>query len=405
MDDKNKILEICILYKNRSFTVPYKRGLKIEEVKKQCQTNFELEEKDNIILLYMDENMDKIIINNLDELLIFKRVINKPNFLVELIVEINQEINYMNKLKMKNDNLDEKDKIIIELKKEIENLKKKFESYEKKIKKNINTIESTNRISIFNKEDKIKEEESKVNQKETDKKENNNKIYNEIKENKIDKNNHPNFEIEEQIDDFRISRTFELKKLNFDINDDIIQNDKSLKKEIPIEFEDIEFINEKCLKCKNKCDKKIYKDYTNKKICLCENCFKKDIKKNYKDNYFVINFPKNLIKLINERKLKGEKLKSKPILDFNKFFNNIFFDNEGNFSKKEINEISDKDFSELKKIFEDMKLINEEPIRYFADYQVTFINKQKLEVDDNERNLIDKKLKLVLDIFAKITKK
>ena len=152
MDDKNKILEICILYKNKSFIIPYKRGLKIEEIKKQCQANFELEEKDinNIILLYVNENMDKIIINNLDEILIFIRGISKPNFLVELIVEINQEINYMNKLKMKNDNLDEKDKIIIELKKEIENLKKKFESYEKKIKKNINTIESTNRIFVIN---------------------------------------------------------------------------------------------------------------------------------------------------------------------------------------------------------------------------------------------------------------
>ena len=98
-------------------------------------------------------------------------------------------------------------------------------------------------------------------------------------------------------------------------------------------------------------------------------------------------------------------MKGKPIQDFNKFLNNLFFDKEGNFSKKEINEINDKDFSELKRIFEDMKIINEDPIKYFVDYTVTFINKQKLKVDDNERILIDKKLKLVMDILAKISMK
>jgi len=188
-NDKNRIFDIRILYKSKSLIVPYKKGLKIEEIKKKCQANFELEEKDinNLILLYVDEKMDKIIINNLDELLIFKKGINKQNFLFELIVEINQEINYINKLKMKNDNSDEKDKIIIELKKEIENLKKKCENYEKKFKNNINIIESTNRINIFNQEDKIKEKKNIIKNSGNDKKENNNIINDGLEENNYSK--------------------------------------------------------------------------------------------------------------------------------------------------------------------------------------------------------------------------
>ena len=49
-----------------------------------------------------------------------------------------------------------------------------------------------------------------------------------------------------------------------------------------------------------------------------------------------------------------------------------------------------------------MIFINEDPLKYFSDYQVTFINKQKLKLNDNEQKLIDKKLKLVLDNFVKL---
>ena len=84
--------------------------------------------------------------------------------------------------------------------------------------------------------------------------------------------------------------------------------------------------------------------------------------------------------------------------------NNIFFDNEGNFKTKEIKEINDKDFFDLKRIYDDMRLINEDPVNYFADYQVTFINKQISKMDDNERKLIGEKMRLVYDILAKLQK-
>jgi hypothetical protein len=84
--------------------------------------------------------------------------------------------------------------------------------------------------------------------------------------------------------------------------------------------------------------------------------------------------------------------------------NNIFFDNKGDFKTKEIKEINDKDFSDLKRIYDDMRLINEDPVNYFADYQVKFINKQILKMDDNDKKLINEKLKLVYDILVKLQK-
>lgn len=51
-----------------------------------------------------------------------------------------------------------------------------------------------------------------------------------------------------------------------------------------------------------------------------------------------------------------------------------------------------------------MKLINEDPVKYFADYQITFINKQISKMDDNKRKLIGEKMRLVYDILAKLQK-
>jgi len=389
-------MEMRILYKNKSFIVPYKKGLEIEEIKKQCQTNFELEKEDinNIILLYVDENKDKIIINNFDELLIFKKGINKQNFLFELFVEINQEIYCMNKLKMKNYNFDEKDKIIIELKKEIENLKKKCENYEKKIKNNIsiNIIESTNRINIFNREDKIKERKNIINNNETDKKENNNKINNKFKENTIKKCNSFLEDCEFFIL-FDPSSNLRQSENLWDINDN-----KNLINQIQINYNEIELVYTKCYFCHKKCNNKIYKDYRGNKY-ICEICFKKKIKKSDYDNFFEIKFPPQLINyLIKKRKELG----NKPVENFNIVLNNIFFDNEGNFKTKEKNEINGKNFFELEKIYNDLILINEDPIKYFADYQNAFINRQKLKFDDNKRNLIDQKIKLVMNNLLKL---
>ena len=313
-----------------------------------------------------------------------------------------------------------KNKEIEELKKVIYNLQKKneydserykillfyYEEFIKPTKKEKENNENENE-KMENKinekmENKVMEIENNKNENEI--KENNNQINNELKENKIDKRYNSFLGLPNQIDKLEKSKTVILKK-TMDINDAKIQNDKNLINENPIiKYKDIEFIHEKCLLCKKKCENKIYKDYKKNNIYLCENCYKKEIKSQYKEDYFEIKFPENILKLKEERKIRRKALGNKPIIDFNNFINQIFFDKEGNFSTKEINEINDKEFSELKRIYDDMILINENPVKYFADYQVSYINKQKMKMNDNDKKLIDKKLELFLVNLIKLQK-
>jgi hypothetical protein len=237
-------------------------------------------------------------------------------------------------------------------------------------------------------------------------KQNYNKINNEFKEKKIGKRYYSILGVPNQINDLQISKTFIHNKSMRNIIDDEIQNDKNLIKENPIKFEDIEFINQKCSICKKKTESNLYKDYKNKDkdIYICEICYRNINKKEHKNHYFEIKFPENVLKLKKERKIRRKVLGNKPINDFNNFLKKIFFDNEGNFSLKEINEINEKDFSELKRIYDDMMLIKENPVKYFAEYQVSYINKQKMNLDENGKKLIEKKLKLVLDNLTKLQK-
>ena len=98
MEEKNKVMKLIIWYNNKGFVIPYKEGLTLEEIKKQCQTNFKLEEEDinNLILLFNDNDGGKIIINNIKEFCLLKFGINKFNSSIELILEINQEIKILN---------------------------------------------------------------------------------------------------------------------------------------------------------------------------------------------------------------------------------------------------------------------------------------------------------------------
>ena len=204
-----------------------------------------------------------------------------------------------------------------------------------------------------------------------------------------------------KIIDLQFSKNFKQDKAKWNIIGDKLQNNKNVKSENQIKFKEIEFINEKCSLCNKRSEDKIYKDYKENKSYLCEDCYKKN-KKIYKDNVFEIKYPKKLLDFIKERKKKRKELGNRPIVDFNNFLNYIFFDKEGNFSLKEINEVNDKDFSELKKIYSDMRLIHEDILKYFADYQVTFINKQKSKLKDNEQKIIETKLKLVMDNLVKL---
>ena len=227
--------------------------------------------------------------------------------------------------------------------------------------------------------------------------ENDNKINNELKEKSILKKCNSFLGRSNKIKNLHSSKAFKQSENLCDINDDI---NKNLKNEMQINFKEIELVYMKCFYCKKKSNNKIYKDYR-VNIYTCEKCYKNKIDKSDYNNFFEIIFPSELIKYLNE---KRKELKNKPIEDFNMILNNIFFDNKGDFKTKEIKEINDKDFTDLKRIYDDMRLINEDPVNYFADYQVKFINKQILKMDDNDKKLINEKLKLVYDILVKLQK-
>ena len=445
--------------KKKSFEYINNEEFEIDIIKNLCIENFKYKEKDKdkIILYFVDEEGDNNIINNFDELLNFAKNVDDKNLTINLYSEIKtEEKNTMNEPHINNkindnkgnnvniaihNNNNENDIIYIK-NKEIEELKKKIynlekekeydftryknllfyyeefikptknekgnkenkENDKKKIKNTNNEIIENNRNeNVFNK-NKDENKESKVNEKEkennvknneNDKKENNNKINDGLEENNFFKKSNTFVEGSNKKKNLQSSQNLRQSENLWDIDDD-----KNLKKQIQINYKEIELVYTKCLLCHKKCNNKIYKDYRGNKY-ICENCFKKKIKNSDYDNFFEIKFPPQLINyLIKKRKELG----NKPVDGFNNFLNNIFFDNEGNFKTEEINKIDEKDFLELEKIYNDLRLINEDPIKYFADYQNAFINKQKVKFDDIKKKLIDEKLKLVVDILIKLQK-
>jgi len=446
--------------KKKSFEYSNKEEFEIDIIKNLCIETFKYKEKDKnkIILYFVDEEGDKNIINNFDELLNFAKNVDDKNLTINLYSEIKtEEKNTMNEPHINNkindnkgnnvniaihNNNNENDIIYIK-NKEIEELKKKIynlekekeydftryknllfyyeefikptknekgnkenkENDKKKIKNTNNEIIENNRNeNVFNK-NKDENKESKVNEKEkennvknneNDKKENNNKINDGLEENNFFKKSNTFVEGSNKKKNLQSSQNLRQSENLWDIDDD-----KNLKKQIQINYKEIELVYTKCLLCHKKCNNKIYKDYRGNKY-ICENCFKKKIKNSDYDNFFEIKFPPQLINYLD---IKRKELGNKPVDGFNKVLNNIFFDNEGNFKTEEINKIDEKDFLELEKIYNDLRLINEDPIKYFADYQNAFINKQKVKFEDIKKKLIDEKLKLVVDNLLKLKNK
>ena len=434
MDGNDKTLTINITNKNTNQTFKYSNKIEfeIDKIKNKYIENFKYKDKDKdkIILYCVDEEQDKNIINNFDELFNFSKEVDENNLSIDLFSEIKDEEN--NKINDKKRNIEKnamsngnnnnendiiyiKEKEIEELKNENYNLKKKIEYdferyknllfyYEEFIKPTRNEKEKEKgKENNENEKKEIKNtnnqiiENNKNENNENEKMENDNEISNELKENSIFKKCNTFSGGSNKIKNLHSSKAFKQSVNLWDKNND---KNKNLINEMQINFKEIELVDKKCFYCKKKCKNKIYKDYR-ANIYICEECYKNKINKSDYNNFFEIIFPSELIKYLNE---KRKELKNKPIEDFNMILNNIFFDNKGDFKTKEIKEINDKDFSDLKRIYDDMRLINEDPVNYFADYQVKFINKQILKMDDNDKKLINEKLKLVYDILAKLLK-
>ena len=164
MDDNDKTLKINISNKNKTITfdLSYTQEIGFEEIKTICIDKFKYQEKNknNIILYFVDEDEDKNIINNFDELFNFAKEDGENNLSINLFSELKAKeknnINDLDKNNKMNDNgantvngymnNNNKDNIIYIKNKEIEELKN--ENYNLK-KKNEHDFERYKNILFY----------------------------------------------------------------------------------------------------------------------------------------------------------------------------------------------------------------------------------------------------------------
>jgi len=161
----------------------------------------------------------------------------------------------------------------------------------------------------------------------------------------------------------------------------------------------------KCHKCEKKNDINIFQCVCCENYYLCQDCYNENNDKTlcfHKHRFlyfFEIKFPKELMKKINKKR-KVDKNYNEVINRFNDALNNIFFDKDGNLSYKKYN----KDLShieKLKRLFDDMNRINEDPFKYFEEYKTFYINPnlRKIENEGKQKEiilLIEEKIQLFM---------
>ena len=173
MDDLEPELEI-VISNDKSYFEIHTKKISLEELKKKCQIEFKYDEKDieKMDLWYIDDDKDKNLINNGNELFIFAKEIDSSKFLINLALQLSNKINIKEekiedqKNKEKNNFIDdanegnheEKDIEIKKLQKEIDFLKEEI-NYHKQRNKNIilKYEEILNEYRVKNKSKEINE--------------------------------------------------------------------------------------------------------------------------------------------------------------------------------------------------------------------------------------------------------
>ena len=367
MNNSEQFLMIKIFNKNETSKceIQLNEVENIEKIKEDCKQKLGFENIDinKINLCFIDEEKDKIIINEFNDLIEYSNIKSEKNNLsIKLIAEISEEKKHImdnqnteNNLKiMKKRNKiidDNKDRVINELNIVIEKLKIKCKKYRDKIKKLTDNYEKI--ILDLKNVDSKKEENNNIN----DKFQNKN-----------------------------------MKNLN--------SND--IKKKNILYRQDIQFINNKCNNCDIQNEKNnIFQCVSCENYYLCQGCHNKN-KNNNKIHkhkyYFEIKFPDELIEKIKIKE-KHDKDYYEITGKFNDFLNDIFFDRNGNLSKDKYipNKSNIRIFNSLCK---EMKKIKEDPLKYFEEYKITNIN-QKLERIEKEESE-EKKNEIKLSVSQKL---
>jgi len=356
MDNSEQLLMITISNKNKNdeCKIQLSEVKSIEKIKEDYKQKLGFENIDinKINLYFIDDNEDKNIINEFNDLIEFASSQNN-NLSIKLFAEINEEKNNImdkqnkennhgninNNKENRNKIIDDynKDTLIIKLNAEIEKWKMKCKKYKDKIKNIIDDYEK-----------KIRELCN------VDSKKGNRKLFHEI--NNINNKS---------------------------------QNENNIKTEANIlHRKNIQFISNKCDKCYKQNEENIFQCAYCENYYLCNDCHKENIKnkKYHKHKYFFdIKFPDEMMTKIK----------------FNDFLNGIFFDQNGNLSKEKYI----PDTKMFKKLCKKMKKINkEEPLKYFEEFKAKVINpkldKIKKEENQEEPNEIITSINEKLNLFS-----
>ena len=330
MNNSESFLIITILNRNLKYEIQLNEVESLDKIKEICKQKLGLGSIDltKINLYFIDDNKEKKIINKFNDLIEYSNKNSEnDNLSIELIVEIskenkniienqNEKNNIINNIENNNKIIDDYKDMINKLNAEIEKLKMKCKEYESKIKKLIDKYE----VKIS---DLIKVDSKKENKELTYK--NNNNI-NDIPEKENNNNLNPNC-----------------------INKDVkkIFNTK-----------DIKFINAECNQCKKRNYIKIFQCVSCEDYYLCQDCYYLNNINTIKFHehkylyFFEIIFPVDLMLLIKKEEEK-DKIYNQVINKFNLLLNNIFFDENGNFSNTKYI-INDSHIEELKSVLNDM---------------------------------------------------
>ena len=426
MDDLEPELKI-VISNDKSYFEIHTKKISLEELKKKCQIEFKYDEKDieKMDLWYIDDDKDKNLINNGNELFLFAKEIDFSKFSINLTLQLsNKKINIKEekieeqKNKEKNNFIDEvnegnneeKDIEIKKLQKEIDFLKEEI-NYHKQRNKNIilKYEEVLNEFRVKKESKKINEIRDKNNEINNinsqgieDYQTNHNDINDYYKKEIFEKEKIQNKNNNETAKDFvfinQIKNDSQNQLSNNNNLNDINVNNKLKDNEEKYNLKNLEFINNNCKKCNKKSMKSIFKCVICDNYYLCEVCHKNNIKGKFHEHneFFHILYPNGLQTQIARKENINIKFNN-AVNSFYILLREIFFDQNSNITAKEI---SKKEIKSLNKICKEMDSLNASALEYFSEYQKIYINKE-LKNDEKLRANIFQKVSIIVNNITK----
>ena len=419
MDDLEQELTIKIYNDTNTYFEINTKDLNInlEQIKKECKEKFKYEEKDieKMDLWYIDEDNDKNLINNENELMLYAEEMDSSKYFINLNLELTKkkdkkEENVIEEGKEKdkekekeekyyNDELEQKNNLIVKLQKEIEFLNSQLNYHKDRNKKIILKYEE---ILDKNRLKNLDEKKDDLNNNDKENNEIKNDINNNYINNKDNSNDNNKKNLYDNETDYLQNEGKNLQVINSlnsetetktplnNKNNNI--NNKYKEKEKEYDLKKLEFINNRCKECDKKTIKSIYKCIICIDYFLCETCYKNITKNKTHEHieFFHIIYPNGVASQLEKKEIDNKKLNN-AVNAFYGLLNKYFFDKNGNIIVKEIN---NKEIGKIKqnlnKICKDMINVNVYPLEYFSAYQKSYINIAMKNMEEKDKDIVTK---------------